>query len=87
VSVVLVPNPGYTGEPRVMEAVCHDGTPFLTMRCLCGAESHVHESQVSGVPGDAEIAARCSACRQPIVCPPGFFADAFAEMRSEGWIA
>jgi hypothetical protein len=82
----LRPNPEYVGEPRPIKAVCHDGSPFLTVVCGCGEPQHFHESQLEQVPGHAEIASRCRGCPQLLVFPPGWFQSAFAQMRSDGWI-
>ncbi len=85
---VLVENPAYAGKmPRKLTAVCHDGTPFVTVRCACGYELHLHESQLGPLPRIAEIATRCHSCNGALVFPPGFFADAFAKMREQGWVA
>lgn len=84
----LITNPKYAGKaPRIMEALCHDGTPFITIRCSCDTEMHLHESQIADAPADAEIAAPCKTCREPVIFPPGYFANAFAQLRAEGWIA
>jgi ribosomal protein S27E len=69
-----------------MVAECHDRTPFLTIRCRCGYELHQHESRVAAIPDDAEIASRCLGCGELLVFPPGYFKEAFAELRREGWI-
>jgi len=85
---LLVPNPGYAGKtPRSLEAVCHDGTPFVTIRCRCGYELHQHESRTAKIPDDAVVASRCLGCGEILMFPPGWFADAFAQLRREGWVA
>jgi hypothetical protein len=85
---VLVENPAYAGmSPRPMIATCHDGSPFVTIRCRCGSEFHQHESRVAHVPADAEIASRCFGCGELLVFPPGWFAAVFDQLRSEGWTA
>jgi hypothetical protein len=84
----LVDNPGYTGEPRIMEPVCHDRSPFLTIRCsLCHGPNHLHETQLIGVPNSAELVMRCAFCRGELYVPPPFLREAFAQMRADGWIA
>lgn len=85
---VLVENPAYAGKkPIPVEAACHDRTPFITVRCSCGYELHLHESQIERVPDHAEIASRCHECGKPLIFPPGFFKAAFQELRDEGWVA
>jgi hypothetical protein len=42
---------------------CHDGTPIVDYACpACGAESHLHESQLAGAPADADVGGVCSGC-------------------------
>lgn len=85
---VLIPNPAYAGrKPRIMEAACHDRTPFITIECQCGEQMHLHESQTARVPADAEICTGCKRCGNPLVFPSGYFARAFAQLRAEGWLA
>lgn len=85
---VLLDNPAYIGkEPRPLQAACHDGTPFLTVRCGCGADGHFHEGQLRHAPLDAEVVLRCPACGEFLEFPPGFVAEAFEGMRADGWIA
>jgi hypothetical protein len=86
VSFRLVPNPAFVGSPRIIDAVCHDRTPFLTVHCSCGAEMHIHESQIAGLE-DTTIASFCKGCRGLLEFPPGFIAGAFEQMRADGWIA
>lgn len=61
-TIVLVPNPrvpaGSTGEPA-----CHDRSKFLTFRCGCGGELHVHETQFARADDRDEVALRCPFCR------------------------
>jgi hypothetical protein len=84
----LLPNPAYAGKkPTPLVAECHDRTPFVTIVCDCGSALHQHESSVSHIPVDAEIATRCPTCRKTMVFQPGFFADAFQALRDEGWVA
>jgi hypothetical protein len=83
----LVPNPNYAGKtPRPLQAVCHDGSPCVDIRCRCGYTLHQHESQTAQIPADAEVASRCLGCGELLVFPAGWFAEAFARMRADGWI-
>ena len=84
---VLEPNPAL-GEPRLLEPVCHDRTPMIDVRCSwCGAVNHVHESQLDGAPGDAELAMLCSRCRRANFTTVHFLREGFADMRAAGWYA
>lgn len=81
-------NPAYAGQqPRPLQATCHDRSPFITIRCACGAALHLHETQLAAVPGDSAIATACKACGQPLIFAPGELEQAFAQMRAAGWIA
>lgn len=83
----LVPNPAYEGlKPRIIETMCHDRTPALEIRCVCGCQLHLHESQTKAF-GDMKIRSQCHACKAPLEFPPGFFTRAFQRLRDEGWIA
>lgn len=84
----LVQNPEYAGmTPRLMTAACHDHSPFITVHCpACGNAAHVHETQIKHIPAGDEIAMRCNRCRKAIVVEPGFFPNAFQQLRDEGWI-
>lgn len=86
-SLRIVTNPDFTGPPRIIEPICHDLTPFLTVRCSCGDDSHVHESQTSHLDDDAVVVARCRACGRQSSVHGRFFREAFAAMRAQGWIA
>jgi hypothetical protein len=87
---VWADNPAYEGKtPRPLTAACHDGTPFLTIACpACSAQGHIHESQIGGIslPLDVEFGFRCPECSVTSIVPAGFFTDAFARMRADGWI-
>jgi hypothetical protein len=85
-SLLLLPNPAYAGKkPQILDAVCHDRTPFLTICChACFAAMHVHESQLG--PPELEMAMRCARCRKPTIAEPGELQAAFQRMRDEGWI-
>lgn len=83
----LIPNPGYEGQtPRILRAACHDRTPFITVRCECGSDMHLHESQTSVVPADDAVISRCLACGRMIVVQSSRFVEAFKQLREEGWI-
>lgn len=83
----LLPNPGYTGEPRILEPQCHDRSPFLTIRCTkCHGANHVHETQIAGAPPDALCVLNCAYCRTGMEFPMGFIHGAFQQMRDDGWI-
>jgi hypothetical protein len=85
--LTILPNPAYKERvPEKLVAACHDGTPFLTARCSCGADFHFHESQFAAVPSDAEIGTRCHGCGKELLLAPGVVQGAFAEMRAAGWI-
>jgi ribosomal protein S27E len=79
----LMPNPNYAGKPRLMEAACHDRTPFITVFCQCGNEMHIHESSIRPL---VEIAARCNGCGELLLFPPDYLPGAFQQLRDEGWI-
>ena len=84
----LVRNPDWAGRaPTPLQASCHDGTPFITIRCDCGEDMHMHESQFAAVPDDAEIVTRCHECDETLVFLPGYFPETFARLRAEGWLA
>ncbi len=62
---VVVPNPAHAGKaPTPLVAVCHDGSPCLSMMPGCGHEAHLHESQLAGVAADVVLVVRCPICRQ-----------------------
>lgn len=51
-----------------MTVACHDGSAFADVPCpLCGAFSHVHESQLAGSPVDADVGCRCAGCGTIVV--------------------
>lgn len=83
----LIPNPAYEGKtPRKLVTTCHDRSPFITIRCQCGYELHMHETQITHAPSDAEIVSRCHKCNKLLIFPPGLFKKAFRELRDDGWI-
>jgi hypothetical protein len=87
VSRRFVENPAFAGQtPRPLTASCHDRSPFVTIRCTCGADMHLHETQLAPVPTSTAIGVRCQSCREPMVFEPGELEGAFARMRADGWI-
>jgi ribosomal protein S27E len=84
----LVDNPAWAGvKPDHLEhSGCHDGSHCVTIRCDCGNEMHLHESETKRVAGHLSIAAVCRGCGDLLTFPPGSIANAFAEMRRQGWI-
>jgi len=86
-SYELVENPAYAGRtPTPQKAVCHDGSPFVSVKCACGYVQHLHETQLAAIPEDAEVGSPCKGCGELHVYPPGFFEYAFQQMRLAGWI-
>jgi hypothetical protein len=85
----LLDNPEYESmEPRIVEAQCHDRTPFLTVGCpYCKAPNHMHESQFAEVPDGYVIGLRCASCRTPADMPIEFIRGGFVKLRQLGWIA
>jgi ribosomal protein S27E len=80
-------NPDYAGrKPTLLEPDCHDRSPFVTVRCGCGFDMHVHETQIANVPAEAEIGAACKVCGRLLTIPPGWLPGAFADLRARGWI-
>lgn len=84
----LVDNPAWAGKtPSGLEhSGCHDGSHMLTVECSCGHQMHLHESQTRTVPRRLSIAAECKGCGELLTFEPGYVANAFAEMRRQGWI-
>lgn len=83
-----VENPAYVGRmPQQLKADCHDRSPFVTIKCSCDFDNHVHESSIIEVPPTATIGSRCNGCREVMEFPPGELHGMFAEMRKRGWIA
>lgn len=86
-SWVFIDNPAFAGQaPRPLKAACHDGSPFLTIRCDCGTEMHLHETQVAATPSAARVGTICKGCGRLLRFAPGELAGAFARMRELGWI-
>ena len=86
--MTTIRNPAYEGqEPRPLHATCHDGTPFLSVVCRCGAELHLHESQLAAIPSGATVLARSPTCGHQVDLDSDELRLAFRQMRSEGWIA
>lgn len=79
-------NSAYAGKsPRLLTPSCHDRTPFITIRCDCRQEMHVHESQLADVP-TRKFGTTCLRCLQIIVVTKPEMERAFAHMREQGWI-
>lgn len=86
-SWTFIENPAYAGQqPRRLQAVCHDGSPFITIRCECGAVLHLHETQLLAVPADSATVTACKGCGEPLVFEPGDLERGFAQLREAGWI-
>jgi hypothetical protein len=82
----LAKNPAYAGKaPAPLKPDCHDRSHFITIRCQCGFDNHVHESSIVEVPPDSGIRSACKGCGALLEFPPGFMHDAFAELRRQGW--
>ena len=81
----LVANPGYTGKPWHMVAVCHDRSPFTSVVCNCGNQMHLHETQIVGVPDDAETRAATTAASR-WCSRPATSRKRLQQMRDDGWI-
>jgi hypothetical protein len=80
-------NPAYAGRtPARLEPACHDRSPLVTIVCGCGAEMHMHETQVAGQEL-AVVVSLCKGCGGELVFEPGWFAFAFADLRRRGWLA
>lgn len=86
-------NPALAGQaPRPLKPACHDGSPFVTIRCDCGSDMHLHETQLAAATLhlasalDAAIVTRCTSCGEPLVFAPGELESAFDRMRADGWI-
>lgn len=59
-------NPAWEGRtPDPAGITCHDGTPFMTIRCSCGETMHFHISQIEHVPDGDEIGSLCRGCGDP----------------------
>lgn len=84
----IVDNPDFAGrQPRLLEASCHDGSPFVTFRCRCGELGHIHESQIQAAPRGSLVVVRCAECEQSGDIRIEDIRQAFWEMRADGWIA
>ena len=46
----------------------------------------MHESETKAIPAHAEVESRCHRCAAPLIFPPGWFQEAFTQMRKDGWI-
>ena len=84
----IIDNPAFAGmQPQMLGQACHDGSPFLQIRCSCGADSHLNESQIAGAPKRARLGVRCAGCREHLMINIKEVRGAFAQMRKDGWIA
>lgn len=54
----------------------HDNSPFLTIRCDCGYESHIHESRLGVLAPLWGLLMMCHGCRDVLQ----FSADEFADL-------
>lgn len=62
----LVPNPEWKGKkPKKAKILCHDHTPFLTIKCSCGYMMHIHKSQVEAMPYPVAFSI-CHNCGKPL---------------------
>lgn len=78
----LVENPEFPREHGDIEVACHDGSMFLTIRCRCGDDMHLHESSIVGLRPEDEVATRCKGtCGQPMLLGGKYLIAAFAEVR------
>jgi hypothetical protein len=86
---MLIDNPAFGARgprtPRPLLPVCHDRSPLLTIQCACGAELHVHETQLPSDPSVA-VGCPCRGCGEVLLFEPGRLQEAFGEMRGRGWI-
>lgn len=84
--VVIMVNPSYAGmQPHLLEPACHDRSPMLEIRCTCGADSHLHETQLGSVPDRFDVGVRCSGCSETLFIRAHVLRETFAQMRKEGW--
>lgn len=85
--MTTIRNPAFAGQtPRPLTAICHDGSPFITIRCLtCDGDNHLHETQLA--PAGDVMMVRCQGCRGFMEFPSDELRDGFRQMRDDGWIA
>lgn len=85
---VVSENPEFKGmKPRILTPVCHDQSPFITVRCsFCKAMNHMHETQIAEAPEDAELWMNCASCGLPGKGMVSEIRFGFSELRREGWI-
>lgn len=79
----LKPNPNFPAEHGDIRAACHDGSPFLTIACSCGAEMHLHETQITGMQPRDELMTACKSagCGKPMLLGGKFLLDAFEDVK------
>lgn len=83
-----VENESYAGQtPRILTAACHDGSPFVTIRCSCDSEAHIHESQLADVSPFDAIGMPCRSCGNVLRFEPSQLQAYFSDLRRRGWIA
>jgi len=81
-------NESYAGKaPRKLRAACHDGSAFVTIRCGCNYESHIHESELARVSAFEGDVTRCRNCRDILQFNANELQGFFADLRRRGWIA
>lgn len=81
-------NESYAGQtPRKLRAACHDGSAFVTIRCGCTFESHIHESQLGVLSRFDGMLMVCLGCRDVLQFNAGELQGFFADLRRRGWIA
>ena len=83
----IVDNPAWAGKrpsDGPFEPDCHDHSHFITIGDACGANMHVHESQIP--TNTIPVGARCPGCGGLMTFAPGVLHQAFAELRKQGWI-
>jgi len=87
-SWLWIENEAYAGQtPRTLTSACHDGSPFVTVRCTCNAEAHIHESQLAKISVFDGIGMPCKSCGDLLQFEPNHAQGYFADLRKRGWIA
>jgi hypothetical protein len=82
----IAPMPAYVRRaPRPLRAICHDGSPFVSIQCACHYQLHLHETQLDAIDA-SEIGTYCHQCNELLVFPVAQLRDAFTQMRKDGWI-
>ena len=78
----LVPNPSWADvapeDRKSGRAICHDGTPFLTILCDDKHPNHIHASQLENIPADVLIIiTSCKTCGNKMEFPKDWLFKAF----------